>query len=184
MGGTACVVGPTVGPMSQPATRNRCPSPGDLHTVTRLVPPRPQADRRPVRPSSTPAARPERSVWPRLVAIAAVAVAALAGCGGGDDDLNLSPAAAEGRAIAQEAGCVSCHGADGGGQVGPAWKGLAGSTVALADGTTVTADTEYLTRSITEPDAELVEGYTIRMPTNTLTADEVASVVAYIEELR
>ena len=113
-----------------------------------------------------------------------VALIVLGACGGGDDDIDLSPAAAEGRAIAQEAGCASCHGADGGGRVGPAWKGLAGSTVALADGTTVTADTDYLTRSITEPDAELVDGYTVRMPTNTLSADEVASVVAYIEELR
>ncbi len=114
-----------------------------------------------------------------------MAVVALAGCGsGGDEDLQLSPAAAEGRSIAQESGCVSCHGADGGGQVGPAWKGLAGSTVLLADGSTVVADTEYLTRSITDPDADLVEGYTVRMPTNTLSAAEVASVVAYIEELR
>ena len=108
---------------------------------------------------------------------------ALAGCGG-DEELNLSPAAAEGRAIVEEAGCASCHGADGGGQVGPAWKGLAGSTVSLADGTTVTADTDYLTRAITEPDAELVAGYNVRMPENTLSDAEVASVVAYIEELR
>lgn len=117
------------------------------------------------------------------MALVAAAVVALAGCGG-DEELNLSPAAAEGRSIAREAGCVSCHGADGGGQVGPAWKGLAGSAVPLADGTTVTADTDYLTRAITDPDAELVEGYNVRMPTNTLSDAEVASVVAYIEELR
>lgn len=120
--------------------------------------------------------------WRRMVLVAAAAVT-LAACGG-DEELNLSPAAAEGRSIAQEAGCVSCHGADGGGQVGPAWKGLAGSAVSLADGTTVLADTEYLTRAITDPDAEMVAGYTIRMPENTLSDAEVASVVAYIEELR
>lgn len=119
----------------------------------------------------------------RRIAVVAAATIVFAACGG-DEELNLSPAAAEGRAIAQEAGCVSCHGADGGGQVGPAWKGLAGSAVSLADGTTVLADTEYLTRAITDPDAEMVEGYTIRMPENTLSDAEVASVVAYIEELR
>ena len=116
--------------------------------------------------------------------LVATAVLSLAACGGDSAGPDLSPAAAEGRAIAQEAGCVSCHGADGGGQVGPAWKGLAGSQVTLSDGTTVVADTEYLTRAILDPGADLADGYTVLMPANELSAADVASVVAYIEELR
>jgi cytochrome c oxidase subunit 2 len=110
--------------------------------------------------------------------------ASLSGCGAEDDDITLSLAAAEGRSIAREAGCVSCHGADGGGRVGPAWKGLAGSTVVLEDGSNVVAETDYLIRSIVDPDADLVRGYTVRMPSNTLSPQEVDSVVAYIEELQ
>ena len=68
--------------------------------------------------------------------------------------------------------------------MGPAWKGLAGSTVLLEDGASVVAETDYLIRSIVDPDADLVRGYTVRMPSNTLSLEEVASVVAYIEELQ
>lgn len=162
--------------------RNPAVASSDLHVV---IPPSsrrarvcPGLGRR----SPAPAGQRARSGRWRVILVAAAAVT-LAACGG-DEASTLSPAAAEGRTIAREAGCVACHGADGGGQVGPAWKGLAGSVVSLSDGTTVTADTEYLIRAITDPDAEMVAGYTIRMPENTLSEDEVASVVAYIEELR
>jgi len=101
-------------------------------------------------------------------------------CGGGPD---LTPEAAEGRRIAEENGCAACHGADGQGGVGPAWQGLHGSTVELDDGTSVAADHDYLERSIVDPEAQKVAGYTINMPPNTLGPAEVASIIAYIEEI-
>jgi cytochrome c oxidase subunit 2 len=115
------------------------------------------------------------------------AVAGLVACGGDDGDSapppSLSAAGEEGRGIARDAGCASCHGDNGQGGVGPEWVDLAGSEVELEDGSTVTADTEYLVRAITEPDAEKVDGYAVEMPENDLSDDEVASIVAYIEEL-
>lgn len=48
--------------------------------------------------------------------------------------------------LANQRGCLSCHSTDGSSGVGPTWKGLAGSAVRLANGSTVTADGEYLTQ--------------------------------------
>jgi cytochrome c oxidase subunit 2 len=104
---------------------------------------------------------------------------ALIACGGDE-----SPERASGREVAAENGCLACHGADGEGGAGPAWTGLAGSTVTLVDGTTVTADTEYLTRAIGDPGAQIVEGWGLSMPENDLADSEIAAVVDYIESLR
>jgi len=59
--------------------------------------------------------------------------------------------------------------------------GLAGSQVELADGTTLVADTAYLTRAIANPSADLVADYNLKMPANTLSDAEIADIVAYIE---
>ena len=111
-----------------------------------------------------------------------IAVVVAAGCGGSVAS-DLSPQAADGRQVANTSGCASCHGADGSGGVGPAFVGLYGSEVKLADGSTVVADDEYLRRSITDPDAERVEGYAVKMPSTDLDADEIEAVLAYIREL-
>ena len=44
--------------------------------------------------------------------------------------------AADGRELAEDQGCQSCH-REGGGGIGPDFEGLAGSTVTLDDGATV-----------------------------------------------
>ncbi len=102
--------------------------------------------------------------------------AALAGC---SDDEQLSPEAAFGLEIAQGNGCLACHDA---GRVGPDWSGLAGSEVLLEDGSTVIADDAYLRRSIREPGAQIVAGYTVSMPENDLTDEEIEAVIAFIKE--
>ncbi|HVP75390.1 MAG TPA: cytochrome c [Gaiellaceae bacterium] len=72
-----------------------------------------------------------------------------------------SPAqlAARGKQLYTSDGCSACHSLSGSAGAGPTLKGLAGSSVALADGSTVTADAGYLARSITNPDAQVVKGY-------------------------
>ncbi len=115
---------------------------------------------------------------PVLIILLVVAVA----CGGSSRP-ELSPEAERGRRIANTSGCASCHGADGTGGVGPALAGLYGSEVTLADGSTVVADDAYLRRSITDPDAELVEGYAVKMPVDRPDDDEIEAVLAYIREL-
>lgn len=114
----------------------------------------------------------------------------LAGCGddgadggGTTTEVALSPAAEEGREIAQRDGCTSCHSVDGRDGIGPSWRGLAGSEVTLDDGTVVIADAEYLRTSIVDPNAQIVEGYRGIMPERRLDPAEVDAMVTYLQEL-
>src|SRR5918993_3270223 len=92
-------------------------------------------------------------------------------------------AAERGQQLARTRGCAACHGADGQGGLGPAWTGLLGSTVELTDGSTVVADEAYVTQSITEPTAKVVDGFALAMPKTDLSDAEVADLVAYIVSL-
>lgn len=124
--------------------------------------------------------------------ITAVLGIAAVSCGGGDDggDVgndaaptgSLTPAA-RGEQIARSNGCAGCHGQDFDGAAGPGWVGLAGSEVTLVDDTTVTADAAYLTRAIADPGADVSSGYSLKMPGNNLTDEEIADIVAFIESL-
>jgi len=112
-----------------------------------------------------------------------IALLLLASACGGSSRAELSPEGERGRRIANTSGCASCHGSDGTGGVGPQFTGLYGSEVRLSDGSTVVADDAYLRRSITDPEAERVEGYTVTMPVSGLEDDEIEAVLAYIREL-
>jgi cytochrome c oxidase subunit 2 len=103
-------------------------------------------------------------------------VVILAACGSAEPDRELSAAAAAGREVALSEGCAACHGDNGEGSIGPAWIGLAGSTVELEGGGTVVADTDYLYRSIVDPQAEVVAGTTVKMPVTELS-DEQAKYI-------
>lgn len=111
----------------------------------------------------------------------AACLVGVASCGSGGPD--LSPLAAEGQEIARESGCAACHGSNGQGGVGPAWTSLFGSEVSLEDGTVVVADDAYLRTSIRDPQADIVAGYTTKMPENTLDDAQIDAVIAYIREL-
>jgi cytochrome c oxidase subunit 2 len=111
------------------------------------------------------------------------AVAALAACSPEAD-----PLAEEGLRIATERGCVSCHSVDGSRSIGPTWKGLHGSEVALSNGRTVEADDDYLAKSIRDPSADTVEGYeeglmeTAIQP-GSVSEEEIRALIAYIKSL-
>lgn len=139
-----------------------------------------------------------RSLHRAVVAAAATASLAMAfaavSCGpsadeagvGGDagataDAPAAGSAAADGEQLLRSSGCAGCHGADFRGGAGPSLVGLAGSQVTLADGSTLLADTAYLTRAIANPSADLVADYNLKMPANALTDVEIADIVAYIE---
>ena len=121
-----------------------------------------------------------------MLGLAVPALALVAGACGQDGGATegLSPAAERGYELARTQGCTSCHGASGGGGIGPAWTGALGSTVTLTDGTQVVVDEAYLTRAIKDPNAEVVDGFSVSMPENHLTDDEIADLVAYIVSLR
>ena len=100
--------------------------------------------------------------------------------GGGGDDL-----VAKGKQLATSNGCVGCHTVTGVNSTGPTWKGLAGSQVQLADGSTVTADDAFITESIKSPSAKVVKGFGPIMPTfASLTDDQVKALVEYIKSLK
>jgi len=114
-----------------------------------------------------------------LVAVLSTACGAERSAGSWSSDAPGS----EGRRIANTNSCASCHGVDGVGGMGPSWRGLYMSEVTLSDGRTVTADEAYLTRAIAEPAAEQRPGYAV-MPANSLTPEQVSSVVEYIISLK
>jgi cytochrome c oxidase subunit II len=121
----------------------------------------------------------------RLLLLPALALAAvMAGACGGESELVLSAEAAQGKQVARDKNCTACHTATGTKSEGPTWKGLHGSTVRLADGTSVVADDAYLARSITQPKAQIVQGYKTAMPTTPMSEPDVAAVVAYIKALK
>lgn len=109
-----------------------------------------------------------------LAAVVALALGATA--------CSSEPAALSGEELAADVGCVSCH-TDVDTDLAPTWVGLAGSTVTLEDGSSVTADEAYIRRSIVEPDAQVVEGYRPVMPVFELTPEELDTLVDYIAGL-
>jgi cytochrome c oxidase subunit 2 len=90
-----------------------------------------------------------------------------------------------GRDVASRRACLSCHTLDGQPHIGPTWAGLFDSRVKLADGRTVLADEAYLTRSMMDPQVDLVDGYRPVMPSyrGILAEPEVAGLVEFIRSL-
>ena len=123
-------------------------------------------------------------LWLKFSVVALVAILGACSSSSSSAPVDLSPESAAGREISINAGCASCHGADGNGNVGPKWIGLADSQVTLSDGTVVTADDDYLYTSIKEPGAMKRRGAVGIMPSNRLTDQEIASIIAYIRALK
>ncbi|QXC62842.1 c-type cytochrome [Aquihabitans sp. G128] len=120
------------------------------------------------------------------LSLLAVAGGALSACGDGGTAGAPDPTTAAGKRgleVAKSNGCQACHTANGDKSTGPTWKGLYGSKVELADGKAVTADDAYLSKAITDPKAQVVEGFASIMPANSLSGSEVADVIAYLKEL-
>lgn len=90
----------------------------------------------------------------------------------------------DGANVAQARNCVACHTTSGARSVGPSWRMLAGREVALERGAVVVADDEYLRRSIRDPQADIVAGFTaVQMPVIDLTDEEVDALVSYLRSL-
>lgn len=92
--------------------------------------------------------------------------------------------AKSGEALFAKNACNTCHMDNNGGR-GPSLNGIVGTKVALVDGGVVTADKQYLTESILNPQAKIVAGYTPIMPSfqGILGQEEVNNLIAYIESL-
>lgn len=97
----------------------------------------------------------------------------------------LTGLAKKGKEVAERSGCVACHSSDGTRLVGPSWKGVYQAQVTLQDGSTVKADEDYLTQSILDPTAQVVQGFAPVMPSyqGLITPQDLSAVLAYIKSL-
>jgi len=96
------------------------------------------------------------------------------------------PLAEQGKTLFETKGCVACHSIDGSQKPGPTLKGVFGSKIELADGTTITADENYLRESIEKPQAKIVKGFQPIMPTfqGLMSETELNALIAYIKSLK
>jgi mono/diheme cytochrome c family protein len=95
---------------------------------------------------------------------------------------------AEGKTLYTRDNCAGCHSLTGTAGAGPSFKGLAGGTTTLDDGTTVAVDDAYLERAITDPDAQIVKGYTAGLMSPATASfdlaqkpDDIRALVAFIK---
>jgi cytochrome c oxidase subunit 2 len=97
---------------------------------------------------------------------------------------STGPLSATGEKVFAELGCATCHHQDAQGR-GPNLQGVFGKPVQLADGSTVTADENYLRECILEPGAKRVKGFQPIMPTfqGLVSEEQVNALVAYIKSI-
>lgn len=98
--------------------------------------------------------------------------------------LNIPPIEL-GEKLYTQYGCSACHSLDGRPMVGPSWKGLYGSQRQFTDGTTASADENYLRTSITMPANDIVQGYNNVMPSFAyLSEKELDGLIEYIKTIK
>jgi len=91
-----------------------------------------------------------------------------------------------GAQLYQSKACVTCHSVDGTPGVAPSFKGRYGEMEALADGSQILVDENYLRESILNPQAKVVAGYQPVMPTyqGVLKNRQIDALIAYIKSLQ
>jgi cytochrome c oxidase subunit II len=92
-----------------------------------------------------------------------------------------------GEKILEKYNCLYCHTTDGKTMDGPTFKGLYGSKIiVLTKGKerTVRVDEDYLRKSIQDPKADIVKGYSDIMPIVPVTPEDVGEIVEYIKKLQ
>ncbi|MGE0393593.1 MAG: cytochrome c oxidase subunit II [Vicinamibacterales bacterium] len=98
---------------------------------------------------------------------------------------NEGTLASRGQKLFKDLACISCHTPEGNGR-GPSLHGVFGSEIALANGTTITADDNYIRESILTPQVKLVAGYQPQMPTfqGLVNEEGVMALLEYVKSLR
>ncbi|MGE5419038.1 MAG: cytochrome c oxidase subunit II [Chloroflexota bacterium] len=96
---------------------------------------------------------------------------------------------AAGEAIVKAQGCIACHSTDGTKIVGPSFKGLFGheqTVMKNGQAATVTADEAYITRSIYEPNVEIVQGFPegqMQSYKGMVTDEDIAKIIEFLKTL-
>jgi cytochrome c oxidase subunit II len=99
-------------------------------------------------------------------------------------NVNQGTLATNGERTFTELGCGSCHRSDTQGR-GPDLAGIYGKQVSLDNGTTVTADDNYVRESILNPGSQIVSGFKPIMPTynGIVNEEQLLSLLSYIKSL-
>jgi cytochrome c oxidase subunit 2 len=98
-----------------------------------------------------------------------------------------APSVAGQKLFTGDLACATCHKDDGTG-IGPSLGGVPGSTIKLADGTTVVADDNYLRESIMNSQAKVVHGFGPPSPMplfqGMVNEEQLIQLIAYIKTLK
>jgi cytochrome c oxidase subunit II len=91
-----------------------------------------------------------------------------------------------GAMLYEKKGCNACHSLDGSQRVGPSFKAVFGTKVALSNGSTVDLDENYIRTSILNPQSQSRPGFPPSMPSfeGQLTDKEIAGLIAFIKSLK
>ncbi|MGZ4778743.1 MAG: cytochrome c oxidase subunit II [Thermoanaerobaculia bacterium] len=92
--------------------------------------------------------------------------------------------ASQGEKLFQKYACSTCHTNDATGR-GPVLIGVYGSTVTLADNSTLKADDNYIRESILNPQAKIVKGFQPVMPTfqGQVSEEDLLKLLAYVKSM-
>ncbi|TKG91159.1 cytochrome c oxidase subunit II [Puteibacter caeruleilacunae] len=94
-----------------------------------------------------------------------------------------------GLGVMKRIGCIACHSSDGSRLIGPSFKGLYNQPKVVIIGKEekeITADDEYIKRSIFEPNAEIVKGFNKGLMLSykdQLTDEEIELIIEYLKTL-
>jgi cytochrome c oxidase subunit 2 len=97
---------------------------------------------------------------------------------------------ANGKRIMKNIGCFACHTVDGTKLVGPSFKGIYGHPVTVTTGGNdrdITVDDEYIKKSIYDPNADVVKGFSKGLMLSykgQLSEDDVKQITEYLKSLK
>ena len=91
-----------------------------------------------------------------------------------------------GAMLYEKKGCVACHTTDGAARVGPTFKGSFGTETAMADGSKIKVDENYIRESLLYPQAKSRPGFPPSMPSfeGQLKEKEIEGLIAFIKSLK
>jgi len=100
-----------------------------------------------------------------------------------EEEKEISAKPIPGDQLFANGGCAACHSLAGEAGTGPALNGIFGKDEAMADGSTIKVDENYLRESIVNPTAKVVKGFAPVMPpfAGTFSDAELDRLVDYIK---